>query len=143
MPAPEDLAAKTPGEPLGTMTPLASAVTGAAGGTPDADESKTANAQPPLYVAKHSAGGRWWVVTNDAQATRVGDFVGDKVSIVAEVERMNAGGEPLALDPQRNDDRATLAQAKPAPTGSVDASALKQPVMTPDGWLCPEPPVKG
>jgi len=133
MPGPDDLKIQTPGEPLGTMTPLASAVTDAAGG-----ESRAALAQPPLYVAKHIAGGRWYVVTNDAEAARVGDFVGDKVSIVAEVERLNAGGEPLVLD-----DRAALAQPKAQQaTQAIDAATLKQPVMTPDGWLCPEPPVK-
>ncbi|SCW91815.1 hypothetical protein [Pseudomonas sp. NFACC05-1] len=136
MPAP-DLTPQTPGEPLATMSPIAPA-----SGNPDANESSTATAQPPLYVAKHSAGGRWHVVTNDAQATRVGDFVGDKVSIIAEVERMNAGGEPLVLDAQRNGDREALETPKPAAAGAVDPTTLKQAVMTPDGWLCPEPKVK-
>jgi len=137
MPAPEDLKTQSPGEPLGTMTPLAAAVAGTTGaGEPPKDDPA-----PPLYVAKHIAGGRWHVVTNDAEAKRVGDFVGDKVSIVAEVERMNAGGEPLKLDPERLEDRAALAQPKQA-AQSIDAANLKQPVLTPDGWLCPEPPVK-
>ena len=136
MPGPDDLKIQTPGEPLGTMTPLASAVTDAAGG------DTAAQALPPLYVAKHIAGGRWHVVTNDADATRVGDFVGDKVTIVAEVERMNAGGEPLKLDPERLQDRAAQAQPKQSASSTVDATQLKQAVMTPDGWLCPEPPVK-
>jgi hypothetical protein len=116
------------------MSPLASAIDAATGaGEP----------QPPLYVAKHIAGGRWHVVTNDAEAERVGDFVGDKVSIVAEVDRLNAGGDPLKLDPERNDDRTALAQPKAQQaTQAIDAATLKQPVMTPDGWLCPEPPVK-
>lgn len=142
MPGPDDLKIQTPGEPLGTITPLAGAVAGATSGNPNANETDTAQAQPPLYVAKHSAGGRWRVVTNDADATRVGDFVGDKVSIVAEVERMNAGGEPLKLDPERLQDRAAQAQPKQSATSTVDATQLKQAVMTPDGWLCPEPPVK-
>lgn len=142
MSGPDDLKIQTPGEPLGTMTPLASAVTGAASGNPNASETDTAQAQPPLYVAKHSAGGRWHVVTNDADATRVGDFVGDKVSIVAEVERMNAGGEPLKLDPERKEDRAAQAQPNQSAAPDIDATTLKQAVMTPDGWLCPEPPVK-
>ncbi|MGH8387645.1 MAG: hypothetical protein ACRESJ_19515 [Pseudomonas sp.] len=139
MPAPEDLTPKTPGEPLGTMTPLASAVTGAAGGTPDANESKTAQAQAPVYVAKHIAGGRWHVI--DAQGERVGDFVGDKAAVQVELARLIDGGEPLKLDPERKEDHAAQAQATPATT-DVDASTLKQPVLTPDGWLCPEPPVK-
>jgi len=142
MPAP-DLNPQTPGEPLATMSPLATAITGAAGGTPDANESNTAQAQPPLYVAKHSAGGRWHVVTNDAQATRVGDFVGDKVSIIAEVERMNAGGEPLVIDAERKSDMEALAEPKPKATNAVDPTTIKQAVLTSEGWLCPEPSVKG
>jgi hypothetical protein len=123
MPAP-DFTPQTPGEPLVTISPL--------------------QAQPPLYVAKHSAGGRWHVVTNDAQATRVGDFVGDKVSIIAEVERMNAGGEPLVIDAERKSDIEALSNRAPAAsTNAVDPTTLKQAVMTSEGWLCPEPPVKG
>jgi hypothetical protein len=135
MPAPDDLKTQSPGDPL------ASADTGAAGGNPNASESSTAQAQPPLYVAKHIAGGRWHVVTNDAEAKRVGDFVGDKVSVLVELDRLIAGGEPLKLDPERNGDRAAQAQAKPSTT-NVDPTTLKQAVMTPDGWLCPEPPAK-
>lgn len=143
MPAPEDLTVKTPGEPLGSITPLASAVTKATGSTPDADESKTAQAQPPLYVAKHIAGGRWHVVTNDDEAKRVGEFIGDKVTVQTELQRLIDGGEPLKLDPERLADKAALSEAKPAAASDVDAATLKQPVMTPDGWLCPEPPAKG
>ncbi|CAI8725059.1 hypothetical protein [Pseudomonas sp. IT-P4] len=139
MPAPEDLIAKTPGEPLATITPLDSAAAGTTGaGDPPKDD-----AAPVLYVAKHSAGGRWHVVTNDAEAARVGDFVGDKVTIIAEVERMNAGGEPFVQAPK--DDAAAKPQvqaARPKASQAIDAATLKQPVMTPDGWLCPEPPVK-
>lgn len=143
MPPAPDLTPQTPGEPLATMSPLASAVTDAAGGTPDANESNTAQAQPPLYVAKHSAGGRWHVVTNDAQATRVGDFVGDKVSIIAEVERMNAGGEPLVIDAERKGDMGALSNRAPAAsTNAVDPTTIKQAVLTSEGWLCPEPQVK-
>lgn len=129
MPAPEDLKTQSPGDPLATMTPLAG-TTGA--GDPPKDEPA-----PPLYVAKHIAGGRWCVVTNDAEAQRVGDFVGDKVSILAEVDRMNAGGEPF-VDAE---EPAIQEQAKPQ-AAAIDPVKLKQPVMTPDGWLCPEPPVK-
>ncbi|WP_085701949.1 hypothetical protein [Pseudomonas sp. B15(2017)] len=143
MPAPDDLTAKTPGEPLGSITPLASAVTGAAGGTTDTNESKAAQAQPPLYVVKHIAGGRWRVVTNDDEAKPVGDFVGDKVTVQAELHRLLDGGEPLTLDPERLADKTALSEAKPAAASDIDASTLKQAVMTPDGWLCPEPPVKG
>lgn len=131
MPAPEDLKTQSPGDPLATMTPLAG-TTGA--GDPPKDDTA-----PPLYVAKHIAGGRWCVVTNDAEALRVGDFVGDKVSILAEVERLNAGGEPFV----EVEEPAAQAQAKPQSTSDIDPVTLKQPVMTPDGWLCPEPPVKG
>jgi hypothetical protein len=137
MPAPEELTPKTPGEPLGTITPLAPDAAGITGaGDPPKDDTA-----PALYVAKHIAGGRWHVVTNDAEAKRVGDFVGDKVTVLVELDRLLAGGEPFVQEPK--DDTAAKPQVKPAPTGDIDASSLKQPVMTPDGWLCPEPPVKG
>jgi len=131
MPAPEDLKTQSPGDPLATMTPLAG--TTGAGYPPKADPA------PVLYVAKHIAGGRWCVVTNDAEAQRVGDFVGDKVSILAEVDRMNAGGEPFV---EVKGEVTAQAQAKAQATADIDPVKLKQPVMTPDGWLCPEPPVK-
>lgn len=137
MPAPEDLIPKTPGVPLGTTTPPDQGAAGTAG----AGEPLKEDPAPALYIAKHIAGGRWHVVTNDAEAMRVGDFVGDKESVKVELARLIDGGEPLKLDPERHEDRAAQAQAKPS-TATVDASALKQPVLTPDGWLCPEPPVK-
>lgn len=144
MPAPDDLKTQSPGEPLGTMTPLASAITGDNTTTTD---TQAALAQAPLYVAKHNGGGRWkiWQVLPDSSADWFSDFmaVGDGAKEQAEVEaqRLNDGGEPLKLDPQRNEDRAALAQAQPSTPG-VDPTTLKQAVMTPDGWLCPEPPVK-
>ena len=137
MPAPEDLKTQSPGDPLANTSPLAAAVTAAS--TPDANETKTAQAQAPVYLAKHIAGGRWHVI--DAKGDRVGDFVGDKAGAQVELARLLDGGEPLVLDPQRNDDRAAQAHAS-QPTTDVDATTLKQPVLTPDGWLCPEPPVK-
>lgn len=132
MPAPE-LTTQTPGEPLATITPV----------TPSTDTTETTPQPPapPLYVAKHKGAGRWIAVTNDNASTQVGDFVGDKESIVTEVERLNAGGEPLVLDPQRLNEPAP--KAKVDTTETIDATTIKQPVMTTEGWLCPETPVKG
>ena len=143
-----DLTPQIPGEPLATMSPIASAVTDAAGGTPDANETNTAQAQAPLYVAKHNGGGRWIVIDPDAplidgKAVKVGDFIGaSKEEAEAEAQRLADGGEPLVIDAQRDSDRETLSQPKPAATGAVDPTTLKQAVMTPDGWLCPEPKIK-
>ena len=141
MPAP-DLTPQTPGEPLASITPLAGAISDATTGNPSASELNTTNAQapaPPLYAAKHKGAGRWIAVTNDNASTQVGDFVGDKESIIPEVERLNAGGEPLVLDPQRLNEPAPKTQAT---TGNHDATTLKQAVLTNDGWLCPEPKAK-
>ncbi|WP_339479090.1 hypothetical protein [Pseudomonas sp. RL_5y_Pfl2_73] len=141
MPAPE-LTTQTPGEPLATMTPIASAVTGAAG------ESTTIQAQAPLYAAKHNGGGRWIVIDEnaplvDGKVVKVGDFVGaSKEEAESEALRLADGGDPLVIDAQRDSDRETLSQPKPAATGAVDPTTLKQAVMTPDGWLCPEPKIK-
>lgn len=106
----------------------------------------TANTAPPpetpapaLYIAKHKGAGKWIAVTNDAAATQVGDFVGTKDTIVTEVERLNAGGEPLVLDPQRLNESKPASKSKPS---SIDPATIKQPVLTDEGWLCPVPPVK-
>jgi len=135
-----DLKPQTPGEPVTNTSPLATAVSQASGGNPNANEGATADAQAPLYAAKHSAGGRWWVVTTDAESKRVGDFVGDKEAAKAEADRLNAGGEPYfkpdaTADAQQEPARAVAAD-------DVDATKLKQAVMTEHGWLCPEPPAK-
>lgn|GEM_PF-257777 len=147
MPAP-DLTPQTPGEPLATITPLASAITDANTGNPNASELDTANAQAPkpaLFVAKHNGGPRWIVIDENAallegKAVKVGDFTGTKDEALAEADRLNTGGEPLVLDPQRINEPAPQAKAN---TGDIDATTLKQAVMTPDGWLCPEPVAKG
>lgn len=148
MPAP-DLIPQKPGEPLGTITPLAGAVSDATTGNTNANEQNTDNAQAPkpaLFVAKHNGGPRWIVIDENAElvdgkAVKVGDFTGTKDEALAEAERLTSGGEPLVLDPQRTNEPKP--QAKSTEASTVDATALKQPVMTADGWLCPEPPVKG
>lgn len=134
-----DLTPQTPGEPLATMTPLASSVSDAAAGNPNASESNTAAAQAPTYFAKHNGGGRWWVV--DAEGTRVGNFVGDKESIKVEVDRVNAGGLPVVEDDQ-DDDASAQAPVDTGQASLIDPSTLKQPVFTDEGWLCPAPKAK-
>lgn len=144
MPAP-DLTPQTPGEPIATMTPLAGAISDASTGNPNASELNTANAQAsaqPLFAAKHNGGGRWkiWSTANEDWFS---DFIaagdGAKAQAETEAERLNAGGEPLVLDPQRTSEPAPKAQAS---TGNHDATTLKQAVLTNDGWLCPEPKAK-
>jgi hypothetical protein len=127
MPAPEDLTVQTPGEALTPAANDAAATTT----TDTADDPAK-----PAFTVKHNGGGRYIVL--DAKGDKVGDFTGDKTSAEAEAERLIAGGEPYT---------AVTAPAKPAaeakPTakasGAVDPTTLKQPVMTADGWLCPEP----
>lgn len=123
MPAPEDLTVQTPGEAL---TPAANDAAATTTDTTD-DPAKPA---APAFTVKHNGGGRYIVI--DAQGDKVGDFTGDKPSAEAEAERLIAGGEPYT---------AVTAPAKPAaeakPT-AVDPTTLKQPVMTANGWLCPE-----
>lgn len=118
MPAPE-FTTQTPGDP----TANTSAVT------------TTTDPVAPAFTAKHNGAGRW--VVADADGAKVGDFTGTKDEALAEADRLNAGGEPLVLDPQR-----TSEVKAPAQPSTVDATAIKQPVMTAEGWLCPEPPVK-
>lgn len=133
MPAPE-LTIQTPGDPL------ANAISTATASTTTTTTAASDTPAPPLYVAKHKGAGKWIAVTNDDAATQVGDFVGDKATVLVEVERLNAGGEPLVLDPRRENEPKPAATAS---TGTIDATTLKQAVMTPEGWLCPEPVAKG
>lgn len=128
MPAPE-FNVQTPGDPLANTTTATTST-----------DTPPDTAAPPLYVAKHKGAGKWIAVTNDETATQVGDFVGDKVTVVTEVDRLNAGGEPLVLDPRRENEPKPTATTS---TGSIDATKLTQAVMTPEGWLCPEPVAKG
>ena len=134
MPAP-DLTPQTPGEPLANTAALASAISDAAASAPAV----------PDFTAKHNGGGRWIVIDAnapqvDGKDVKVGDFTGSKEEALAEVGRLFDGGEPLVLDPQRLNEQAPAAQAT---TGNIDATTLKQAVMTADGWLCPEPVAKG
>ncbi|WP_338576291.1 hypothetical protein V6L78_13125 [Pseudomonas canadensis] len=128
MPAPE-FSVQTPGDPLANTTTATTST-----------DTPPDTAAPPLYVAKHKGAGKWIAVTNDEKASQVGDFVGDKESIKPEVDRLNAGGEPLVLDPRRENEPKPITTAS---TDTIDATTLKQAVMTPDGWLCPEPVAKG
>lgn len=133
MPAPE-FTTQTPGEPIATITPLAPT-------TETEPQAPTISA----FTAKHNGGGRWIVYDAnapqvDGKDVKVGDFTGTKDEALAEADRLAAGGEPLVLDPER------VSETKPQAvitTTDIDATALKQPVMTEAGWLCPEPVVKG
>ncbi|QXG34024.1 hypothetical protein [Pseudomonas viridiflava] len=138
MPAPDDLTTQTPGTPLATMTPLAGAISDATTGNLNANETLTASAQAPLYVAKHNGGGRWIIV--DAQGERFSEFMtNEKPEAEAEALRLIDGGQPYV----KPDESASQATSSPATTGKpdvVDPTKLKAAVMTSDGWLCPEPP---
>lgn len=153
MPAPEDLTVQTPGEPI---APAASEQPAANDPVPPpADEHLEPTAKPadsalvlggPAYSAKHNGGGRWkiWYAPTEGTAGWFGDFVGDKTSAEAEAERMNAGGEPYVAATAPVVKRDQEAAAKPAANavgpGAIDPVTLKQPVLTSEGWLCPEPP---
>ena len=137
MPAPE-FNVQTPGDPL------ANAITTTAGAdNPDAGTQAPA---VPDFTAKHNGGGRWVVIDAnapqvDGKDVKIGDFTGTKDEALAEVERLSAGGEPLVLDPKRENE-SKPAVTTTASSDNIDASTLKQAVMTPEGWLCPEPKAK-
>ena len=132
-PAPE-FTTQTPGEPIATITPLAPTT-----------ETKPLAPTTPAFTAKHNGGGRWIVYDAnapqvDGKDVKVGDFTGTKDEALAEADRLTAGGEPLVLDPER------VSETKPQAvitTTDIDATTLKQAVLTDGGWLCPEPVVKG
>lgn len=133
MPAPEDLNVHTPGEPI---APDANEQTAANDSLPPPPDDQTQAA--PVFTAKHNGGGRYIVI--DAQGDKVGDFTGDKSSAEAEAERLAAGGEPYvaATAPVKQTQAAPVQQA--AKSASLNPETLKQPVLTSEGWLCPEPP---
>ncbi|NWC74285.1 hypothetical protein HX823_09365 [Pseudomonas sp. P7759] len=145
MPAP-DLTPQTPGDPLANAISTATASTG----NPSANEQATANAQAPAvpdFTAKHNGGGRWVVIDAnapqvDGKDVKIGDFTGTKDEALAEAVRLSEGGEPLVLDPKRENESKPAVTAT-ASTDTIDATTLKQAVMTPEGWLCPEPVAKG
>lgn len=130
MPAPENLTTQTPGTSI----------------TDQSGSDNTQTNAAPIYLPKHHGGGRWKVV--DTNGEWFSDFVGaNKEEAQAEADRLIAGGEPFvgqndakATKPVTTAKPAVAKQAtKPAAGGTIDPSTLKQAVMTPDGWLCPEP----
>lgn len=139
MPAPEELTVQTPGEPLATAAPAAD--------TTATDAQSDGAAFPlgaPAFSAKHNGSGRWkiWYAPTEAQADWFGDFVvfgkGAKALAEAEAERLNAGGEPYVAVAGSVQPATTAAPAA-KPGKSIDPATLKQPVLTEQGWLCPEP----
>lgn len=143
MPAPEELNVQTPGEQPAATTESEITEPATDQANPDGSEFALGG---PAFSAKHNGGGRWkiWYAPTEGNADWLGDFVatgkGAKELAEAEAERLNAGGEPhvAAAAPAK---QATAAPAATkAPTARrLDPSQLKAPVMTPDGWLCPEP----
>lgn len=121
MPAPENLTTQTPGE-----APAAPAADTA----PDTKPN-----EPAVFSAKHNGRGIWIAI--DADGKRVGDFSGTKEEAQAEAERLNDGGEPFLVD--EPEPAAVVAKGPLKAASSVNASELQQPVMTDEGWLCPEP----
>ncbi|MGH8381755.1 hypothetical protein [Pseudomonas sp.] len=135
MPAPDNLNVQTPGEPIIQPTTAPA----------------TTTEQPPaapLYIAKHNGGGRWkiWHTPVEGAPDWFSDFMatgqGAKELAEAEAQRLNEGGEPLIIDATRESELAALEQPKPTTAPAVDATRLKQAVMTSEGWLCPEPLAK-
>ncbi len=128
MPAPDNLTIQTPGEPITQ---------------PDAEQPTTSTEQqaPPLYTAKSNGGGRfkvWYTPTDPSeQAGWFSDFVatgeGAKDAAQAEVDRLNAGGQPYVkpADPEPE----VQQQVKPAAEQSAAHPA--RPYLTPEGWIVP------
>jgi len=143
MPAPEDLTVHTPGETLATAAPAADTTA-----TEEQPSTTAPQLGAPAFSAKHNGSGRWkiWYAPTEAQADWFSDFVvsgaGAKALAEAEAERLNAGGEPyVAATGQATKPAAKAATAAPAAkqAQTLDPATLKQPVLTADGWLCPEP----
>lgn len=132
MPAPDDLTPQTPGEPLAAQT----------------NEQDTAEAQAPEALPKHNGGGRFIVV--GADGVRLNDFQGTKEEAQAEAQRLIDSGD-LSATAAEDDESGAEAEASDtaqpqasAPVAAqkaparLDPTTLQAPVMTSDGWLCPE-----
>lgn len=132
MPAPE-LTTQTPGEPIATITPL----------TPTTEPQAPAL---PAFTAKHNGGGRWkiWATASDDWFS---DYLvtgeGAKEQAEAEAERLIAGGDPFVKPAEQQPEPKVKPSKAVSTTSDIDATALKQAVLTDAGWLCPEPVVKG
>lgn len=134
MPAPENLNIQQPGEPA-----KASTETGDASGQ-QTQQATTTTETPaaPVYKAIHKGGGKHIIV--DADGNQVGDFRGDKSEAAAEIARLLAGGEPLTKPaPPVNDPEAEHRVS----AADIDPTAIKRPVLTEEGWLCPAPKAEG
>lgn len=133
MPAPENLNPLTPGETL--TTPPASDTNAAGDGQALQTLATETPPAAPLFKTLHKGGGKHVVV--DAAGAVVGDFKGTKAEAEAEAARLAAGGVPLTA-PAAAQTIATPPAAAAAAAGAIDPTQLKQPVLTADGWLCPE-----
>lgn len=142
MPAPEDLKAQSPGDPLATMTPLASSISNATGGNPDANEISTAAAQAPVYQVKHNGGKRWLFLDAEGKELEGHTFTGTKAEAIVEAKRLTDGGEIPTIDPDEEDQDAVARAPVRKSVTDVDPTTIKQAVMTSEGWLCPEPPAE-
>lgn len=133
MPAPENLTTQTPGE--ASAAPAITETSAASDGQAPQQSTTTTEAPPaaPVFKPLHKGGGKYVVV--DATGQAVGDFKGTKEEAEAEALRLAAGGEPLKLAPV---EQTTAAPAQVEKTEAIDPTKLKQPVLTPEGWLCPE-----
>lgn len=138
MPAPDNLVAQTPGQPI---TP------------PTAEQSTTTSieqteAKEPEYTAKHNGGGRYRIFYTPADAEHgdwFSDFVatgeGAKDAAQAEADRLNAGGEPF-FKPEEQGEQTTAAAVATQPTAEQAAAPRTAAVLTPEGWLVPELPAR-
>lgn len=135
MPAPENLNPLTPGETL--TTPPASDPNAATDGQAPLQTTTTETPPAaPVFKTLHKGGGKHVVV--DAAGAVVGDFKGTKAEAEAEAARLAAGGVPLTAPAAAQAPATPPAAAAAAAAGAIDPTQLKQPVLTADGWLCPE-----
>ncbi|WP_137971993.1 hypothetical protein [Pseudomonas sp. F(2018)] len=138
MPAPDTLTPQTPGETA--TTPAAADPSATTNGQAPQQSTTTTETPPaaPVFKTLHKGGGKHVVV--DAAGAVVGDFKGTKAEAEAEALRLAAGGEPLKAAQVEQAPATPAAAAKP---DAIDPTTLKQPVLTPDGWLCPAPKQEG
>jgi hypothetical protein len=97
---------------------------------------------PALFVAKHNGGGRWKIwstAADDWFSDYIATGKGAKEQAETEAERLIAGGEPFVKLAEQQPEAKAAPKSK---SSAIDATTIKQPVLTSEGWLCPVPPVK-
>lgn len=135
MPAPDNIAVQTPGQPITQPTTEQLTTT----------NTEQLEQKEPEYIGKHNGGGRYRIFYTPSGAEH-GDWFSDFVAVGegakelanAEAERLNAGGEPYVKTAEPEPETKTQPTTEQAT--AVTTTARTQPYLTDEGWVVPDLP---